>query len=164
MKTYRELLKNGEQKLAAAGIENAAGEAWYLFEDAFSVSKMDYLLDQNRICPEEAQIDKYESYLHKRSIEHVPMQYLLGNQEFMGLSFSSDAGCVDPASRYGNIGGRNSAYCFGSGQRSGSVYRFRMHYPESGILWYISTDASVRISRKRRCVLRKRMEKVWYLW
>lgn len=87
MKTYRELLKNGEQKLAAAGIENAAGEAWYLFEDAFSVSKMDYLLDQNRICPEEAQIDKYESYLHKRSIEHVPMQYLLGNQEFMGLSF-----------------------------------------------------------------------------
>jgi len=87
MKTYRELLKEGEQKLLAAGIENAAGEAWYFFEDVFSVSRMEYLLDQEQICRKEKEIERYQQYIERRSTEYIPMQYLLGNQEFMGLSF-----------------------------------------------------------------------------
>lgn len=87
MKTYRELLKEGEQKLQEAEIENAAGEAWYFFENAFSISKMDYLLDQNHVCMNRMEIEKYQQYINRRSLEHIPMQYLLGSQEFMGLSF-----------------------------------------------------------------------------
>jgi release factor glutamine methyltransferase len=96
MTTFREILKQGEQVLEKAAVENAAGEAWYLFEDAFSISKMDYLLDQNRECMDEQGKAKYESYLAKRSEEHIPMQYLLGSQEFMGLDFKVSPAVLIP--------------------------------------------------------------------
>lgn len=87
MKTYRNILKSGEQKLLAAGVENARGEAWYFFEDAFSMQRMDYLLNQSQICRETDRLAVFEMYIKRRSEEHIPMQYLLGVQEFMGLSF-----------------------------------------------------------------------------
>ncbi|MDO4168557.1 MAG: peptide chain release factor N(5)-glutamine methyltransferase [Lachnospiraceae bacterium] len=87
MKTYREILKEGEQRLLLAGVENACGEAWYFFEDAFSMERMDYLLEQNRVCEKMNQIELFETYVKRRSEKHIPMQYLLGAQDFMGLTF-----------------------------------------------------------------------------
>jgi release factor glutamine methyltransferase len=96
MATFREILKAGEAVLEQAGIENAAGEAWYFFEDAFSISKMDYLFDQNRECTDEMAEEKYQIYLTKRTVDHIPMQYLLGSQEFMGLDFKVSPAVLIP--------------------------------------------------------------------
>lgn len=96
MKTYREILKEGEQRLILAGVENAGGEAWYFFEDAFSMKRMDYFLDQNRVCQEIDQIEKFKSYIKLRSEKHIPMQYLLGVQDFMGLTFKVNQDVLIP--------------------------------------------------------------------
>ena len=42
--TFRELIKDGENLLAAAGIENAAYDSRRLFEEAFGVSGARMLL------------------------------------------------------------------------------------------------------------------------
>lgn len=87
MKRYRTILKDGEQALLKAGIENAVGEAWYLFEDAFSMDRMTYYMDQEKVCQDTKGIDMYQTYLKKRIEQRVPLQYLLGTQDFMGLTF-----------------------------------------------------------------------------
>lgn len=87
MASYREILKAGEQRLAEAAIDNAAGEAWYLFESVFSMDRMTYLMDQMRVASDEETIKQYEALLTRRISERIPLQYLLGNQEFMGLLF-----------------------------------------------------------------------------
>lgn len=87
MKTYGQLLRQGEQALKDAGIEYASADAWYLFEAACSMDRMTYLLEQNRECESKEKQKKYEHWIERRIRERIPMQYLIGSQEFMGLTF-----------------------------------------------------------------------------
>lgn len=87
METYRTILKKGEGALLNAQIDNAAGEAWYLFEYVFSMNRMTYFMDEQKECEDLEKREQFQRYIKRRIEERIPLQYLLGVQEFMGLSF-----------------------------------------------------------------------------
>ena len=82
--------------LMNAGIHNAVGEAGYLFEDAFSMDRMTYYMEQERECMNPEEMEKYQTYLRRRVEERIPLQYLLGTQQFMGLDFQVSPAVLIP--------------------------------------------------------------------
>lgn len=85
MKTLEKLLQIGEESLERAGCKEAKLNAWYLLEFTTHISKALYLCDKKkRVSLEEEQ--KYLQLIEKRK-NHIPLQQLTGEQEFMGLSF-----------------------------------------------------------------------------
>lgn len=85
MKTLQELLERGTEQLVYAGIEDAQLDAWYLMEFVFSIDRVKYLMEKARIVEKNAE-QEYMQLIAKRA-SHVPLQHIIGTQEFMGLSF-----------------------------------------------------------------------------
>lgn len=83
--TLGQLLKDGREKLAGAQIAEWELDAWYLLEYVTGCTRHEYLLHPEREATA-LQKQMYEELIQKRSI-HIPLQYLTGCQEFMGLSF-----------------------------------------------------------------------------
>ena len=83
--TINSLLQQGTERLKEAGIENADWDAWCLLEYVTGISRAAYLCDREKTCKEE-QIKQYLELIEKRMI-HIPLQYLTGEQVFMGLPF-----------------------------------------------------------------------------
>ena len=88
--TYREAICFGEEKLNIAGIEDAKHDAWLLLTFICKIDRTFYYVHMDEEMEAE-QVAEYESVLNKRA-EHVPLQYITGEQEFMGIPFHvSDA-------------------------------------------------------------------------
>lgn len=83
---YRSLYVLGKEKLAAASIPEADLDARLLLEYVCHTSRNDLLVHGDREVAETEQ-KAYEQLLAKRA-EHIPLQQLTGEQEFMGLTFS----------------------------------------------------------------------------
>ena len=83
--SYGELVEEGQRRLAAAGVEEAAVDAWLLFSYDKKVDRTWYLLNRTQRASGEEQ----EVYLKliARRCERVPLQHITGEQEFMGLPF-----------------------------------------------------------------------------
>ena len=79
------LLAAGEAVLSEHGVEESRLDAWYLFSEAFSMDRAAYFLHMQEPAP----ADKAEHFwnLIRRRGERIPLQQLLGVQEFMGLEF-----------------------------------------------------------------------------
>ena len=88
-KTYAGLLKRAEKYLAEKGIAENRLDAWYLFSGCFSMDRARYFLDGVLPVPEKEadKVLKFQSMIEKRG-NRIPLQHILGEQEFMGLSFS----------------------------------------------------------------------------
>lgn len=88
--TLNELLKEGETALADAGVAEAGIDAWYLFSRAFGLDRVHFLMDKNLPVAEGAWEEAKSSYqeMIKRRAQRVPLQHILGDQEFMGLTFA----------------------------------------------------------------------------
>ena len=85
--TWRQLLQTGQKRLKEAGIAEYELDAWYLFEDAFHISRMQYLLCSVETADmDDASKERYETGIARRS-KREPLQHILGVQEFMGLEF-----------------------------------------------------------------------------
>ena len=94
--TWGELLKQGQERLKKAGIQEYELDAWYLFERAFSMSRARYFLDaKEEAAPEAPALKAYEDGLERRS-GRVPLQHILGTQEFMGMEFFVNAHVLIP--------------------------------------------------------------------
>ena len=94
--TWGELLKQGQERLKKAGIQEYELDAWYLFEQAFSMSRARYFLDaKEEAAPEAPALKAYENGLERRS-GRVPLQHILGTQEFMGMEFFVNAHVLIP--------------------------------------------------------------------
>ena len=96
--TWRELLDEGGARLSEAGVPDAGTDAWYLMEAAFGIDRVHYYLDQNRpIHAErlEKGYGRYQEMLQKRG-ERIPLQQILGMQDFMGMTFSVDENVLIP--------------------------------------------------------------------
>lgn len=92
--TLSGLLREGREALQAAGIPEWDLDAWYLLEYAAHCTKNEYFLrPEKEVLPQEKQL--YRTLIRKRSA-HIPLQYLTGSQEFMGLSFSVDENVLIP--------------------------------------------------------------------
>ena len=114
-KIWADVLNYGKKILKNAGIVEADLDAWYLFEQIFGISRAQYFLcareniagntaqkmaaqeqtgnsleSKNALdCVElwlKEKLSAYENTLEKRA-SHIPLQQILGQQEFMGLTF-----------------------------------------------------------------------------
>ncbi|MBQ3782298.1 MAG: peptide chain release factor N(5)-glutamine methyltransferase [Lachnospiraceae bacterium] len=83
--TIEALLQDGIQKLRQAEVMDAELDAMYLLEDIFHIKRVDFLLNRQM----EVTTKQQEAYMHNIDIRatHVPLQHILGTQEFMGLDF-----------------------------------------------------------------------------
>lgn len=85
--TWQQLLDEGVRILRAVGITEADLDAWYLLSAAFQIDRVHFLMDRTRpVLAEQLKVGQpiYRDYLKSRA-EHIPLQQILGVQEFMGL-------------------------------------------------------------------------------
>ncbi|MDY3249847.1 MAG: peptide chain release factor N(5)-glutamine methyltransferase [Candidatus Choladocola sp.] len=84
MKLY-EALKYGENYLKDRGIPDAPTDAWLLLEFVTGISRAWFLAERTGPMDAEAEL-RYRALLKKRG-DHIPLQHLTGEQEFMGMRF-----------------------------------------------------------------------------
>ena len=88
--TLHQLLTEGEEALIDAGIQEAALDARCLLLEAFHTDTMHFLMNRMRQLAESSETDAamtvYREMIAKRS-RRIPLQHILGQQEFMGLTF-----------------------------------------------------------------------------
>lgn len=84
--TYRKCYEQGCRTLQAAGIEEAALDARLLLEAVCGTNRNDLLVHGEQPVAPEAE-EKYLNWIRQRA-EHIPLQQLTGEQDFMGLTFS----------------------------------------------------------------------------
>lgn len=92
--TVSELLRTGTEKLKSVGIDDAEFDARCLAEyvlnfDSFYLRLNGYV----KVC--EADVETYSDLLNRR-INGEPLQYILGEWEFMGLPFKVGRGVLIP--------------------------------------------------------------------
>lgn len=92
--TYREALSLGEKILSIAGIEEIKTDAWLLLEMAAKIDRSFYYLHMEEEIQREA-LSEYEAALKKRA-ERIPVQYIVGETEFMGLTFKVNSSVLIP--------------------------------------------------------------------
>ena len=88
-----ELLKQGQERLKKAGIQEYELDAWYLFEQAFSMSRARYFLDaKEEAAPEAPALKAYEDGLERRS-GRVPSSISWAHRNSWAWSFLSMLMC-----------------------------------------------------------------------
>ncbi len=92
--TYRESMNQGEALLKENGIDDAKMDAWLLLAMVCKIDRNFYYMHLNEDITEE-QLSEYESVLKKRA-ERIPLQYITGEQEFMGLKFLVNSNVLIP--------------------------------------------------------------------
>lgn len=92
--TYYEVYMSGCEQLQHAQIPEAKLDARLLLEFVCKTNRNDLLAHPEReitSCQEE----EYRKYIERR-MKHEPLQYITGEQEFMGLSFATDPSTLIP--------------------------------------------------------------------
>ncbi len=84
--TLRQIIEEGTRLLKAAGIEEAAQDAWYLLEYTAGISRAAYYGEPDRIM-DVRQAKQYLECIETRG-KRIPLQHITGEQEFMGYPFS----------------------------------------------------------------------------
>lgn len=92
--TFREAMEYGIRTLEEANIDNARTDAWYLLEMAGKIDRNYYYLHGEEELTIEQQ-KEYEIAIQKRT-EHIPLQYITGEQQFMGLNFKVNSNVLIP--------------------------------------------------------------------
>lgn len=95
----QKLLEEGSKKLSEAGLFEAGLDARYLLLDSFHIDLVHFLLDRGKELEEteevKERIDVYREKIRQRS-ERIPLQYLTGSREFMGLEFNVNSNVLIP--------------------------------------------------------------------
>lgn len=92
--TFREAFAYGEGQLNNAQIVDAKNDAWLLLTFVCKIDRTFYYSHMDVEMPE-AQFAEYENVLGKR-VEHIPLQYITGEQDFMGLPFRVNESVLIP--------------------------------------------------------------------
>lgn len=94
MKTRQEVLCWGEEQLKEAGIADWKSDSWLLFEEVTGITRTRFFLQNQEEMPVEEN-EKYTGVIEKRC-SHIPLQYIIGRQEFMGMTFSVNEDVLIP--------------------------------------------------------------------
>ena len=84
-KNLKSALESAILYLQKQGVEEARQDAWLLLEHVCGINHSTYFVHSEDEMPKEQQ-EQYEALVRKRG-EHIPLQQLTGEQEFMGLTF-----------------------------------------------------------------------------
>ena len=89
--TLYDLLNEGNAALQQAGDTDGENDAKLLLFEAFHLDLVHFLMDRLRPLSEQdakvqEQIRTYREMIEKRA-SRIPLQQILGSQEFMGLEF-----------------------------------------------------------------------------
>lgn len=91
---YREVYQWGTERLKEAGVSEAELDARLLLEAVCRTDRNTLLVHGDReVSPEE--YNSYVNYISQREM-HVPLQYITGVQEFMGLEFEVNENVLIP--------------------------------------------------------------------
>ncbi|MBQ8639418.1 MAG: peptide chain release factor N(5)-glutamine methyltransferase [Lachnospiraceae bacterium] len=101
--TFRKLLNFCEEELKQAGVQDADWDAWLILEHCFGLSRSSYFL--KRDLEQELPLDAVSELkrLTKERSRRIPLQYLFGTQEFMGLPFLVNEAVLIPRSDTENL-------------------------------------------------------------
>lgn len=91
---YREAVAFGTENLSGAGVADAELDAWYLLQMVCKIERSYYYVHGEESVPED-QMREYEIAVRKRA-ERIPLQYIIGEQEFMGLKFKVNSSVLIP--------------------------------------------------------------------
>lgn len=86
--TIREVLINIRERLQNAGIEDFEYESWAFLDWKLHIDRAEFYMNPNGEVKEEL-LAELESVLKQRE-QRVPLQYLMGECEFMGYDFYVD--------------------------------------------------------------------------
>ena len=92
--TYQSAYHEAVTLLQQAGVEHPAQEAMWLLEAGLGISRLSVYAKPNVPVPAGAWTSTL-ALLHRR-VGHEPLQYILGSQEFRGLSFAVRKGVFIP--------------------------------------------------------------------
>ena len=92
--TYREAIALGEKNLQQADIADAKTDSWLLLAMACKIDHTYYYMHIDEEMSEE-EVREFEVLIRKRA-ERVPLQYITGEQEFMGLTFHVNSNVLIP--------------------------------------------------------------------
>lgn len=93
--TYKDIVLGGIKELKDAGVGEHELDARLLFEEAFGVDRSFLILNADTENTNADSYEKYKDYIEKRS-KRVPLQHILGYQDFMGLRFEVDGRVLIP--------------------------------------------------------------------
>ena len=92
--TIREVLTNIRERLQNAGIEDFEYESWAFLDWKLHIDRAEFYMNPNGEVKEEL-LEELESVLKQRE-QRVPLQYLMGECEFMGYDFYVDERVLIP--------------------------------------------------------------------
>ena len=90
----KDFVKENTDKLDAAGISDASVDIWLLLEHFADIKKSDYLANPNMELTKVV-AEQVEEAVEKR-INHIPVQHIIGQTEFMGLTFKVNENVLVP--------------------------------------------------------------------
>lgn len=90
----KDFVKENTDKLDAAGISDASVDIWLLLEHFASIDKSDYFANQDMKISK-VHAEQIEEAVEKR-IKHIPLQHIIGQTEFMGLTFKVNENVLVP--------------------------------------------------------------------
>ena len=93
-KTYSEAYSYGCNRLKKADIDDGELDAKLLLEYVCGTD-INHLYAHGDTIVDDDELQKYDSLLSKRA-EHIPLQYLTGTQDFMGLDFGVSGNVLIP--------------------------------------------------------------------
>ena len=91
---YQEAMAWGSHVLGQAGVAEAKLDAWLLLETVCRINRTFYYSHMKETMTLEQQ-SEYEIAIRKRA-ERIPLQYITGEQEFMGLNFKVNSNVLVP--------------------------------------------------------------------
>ena len=90
----KDFVKENTDKLDAAGISDASVDIWLLLEHFADINKGDYLANPGMELSK-VNAEQIEEAVEKR-INHIPLQHIIGQTEFMGLTFKVNENVLIP--------------------------------------------------------------------
>lgn len=111
----RDIIKKAQNTLEAAGIADSQVDSWLLAEFVFGITRAKYYADM-QMTVDEKDAEKYNELVNQRA-GHIPLQHLVGTQEFMGLTFKVNENVLIPRQDT-ELLVENVADCLGNGKRT----------------------------------------------
>lgn len=90
----RDIIKKAQNTLEAAGIADSQVDSWLLAEFVFGITRVKYYANM-QMTVDGRSAEKYNELVNQRA-GHLPLQHIIGTQEFMGLTFKVNENVLIP--------------------------------------------------------------------